>query len=192
MSGDERAGIRAAARRPPTTTVGIRRFAAEIIPVSLGQYFNFIDDLWIFGASITRFGCVDFKVVEFARPQIQLPLPGSRRSGERSRPSMAGSSGNPAPPSDAKVGSRSIIVVNAAQVVPDGIVPGQRARQGMRMPPSRVDPFPPLSGALLPPCLGLQPLSEVKTTSVSSSIPRSASVSRITPVVASRCATAAP
>ena len=85
----------------------------------------------------------------------------------------------------------------SSDTAPDGILPGQRAMKGTREPPSHDDIFQPRSGSAFPEwSRGINsfpsgiipfvvsthgPLSEVKTTSVLSSIFSSFSVFRISP-----------
>ena len=69
-------------------------------------------------------------------------------------------------------------VMSSSFTTPAGIFPGQRMTVGSRMPPSNVLPFLPLSGAAFP-IAG--PLSEVKMTTVFSSIPFFFRASRICP-----------
>ena len=92
-----------------------------------------------------------------------------------------------------RVGKRSIERVTASQVVPAGMWPGQRMMQGTRCPPSHVVALVPRQGALLPPSSPFrEPLSLVKMTSVSSSMPSSRSLCISTPVAQSMQATAPP
>lgn len=64
-----------------------------------------------------------------------------------------------------------------------GTVPGHQATVGARMPPSQVVPFRPRKGAFTEPLE--PPLSEVKTTRVSSASPNSRTASRIAPTLQS-------
>ena len=48
------------------------------------------------------------------------------------------------------VGSRSIVMSIASDVVPAGILPGQRMMQGTRTPPSQHVPLPSRSGPAEP------------------------------------------
>ena len=67
----------------------------------------------------------------------------------------------------------------AIDSVPASILPGQRARNGTRMPPSCRSVLPPFRSPLF--ASYAPPLSEVNRTSVFSAIPRSSSVLRIRP-----------
>ena len=102
-----------------------------------------------------------------------------------SLPSITRSSGTSPPASLVSVGSRSMPVMASSDSVPAGIVPGQRATNGTRTPPSRVEPLPPFNGPALPPVPVLGPLSDVKMTSVFLSSPSSFRDRRISPVLQS-------
>ena len=96
---------------------------------------------------------------------------------DRSRPSVR-SVGSRRRPEWQNVGSRSI-VAPISICTPGLTFPGHQKNVGSRMPPSKVVPLPSRSRPAEPPCVwnGSQgPLSEVNTTSVSSS--RSSSVKR--------------
>ena len=80
--------------------------------------------------------------------------------------------------------NRSMVVPKAVVVTPDLILPGQRKIAGTRKPPSQVLTLPSKKGPAEPPFsfwLNHGPLSEVKTTSVFSSIPSWPRVCRIWP-----------
>ena len=49
------------------------------------------------------------------------------------------------------VAATSSEITGVLQICPPGMVPFQRARNGTRMPPSRVLPLPPRNGPALPP-----------------------------------------
>jgi len=97
-------------------------------------------------------------------------------------PSMIRSVGGCAPARCAKVGSRSMVAAISLQVFPGGTCPGHHIIQDSRMPPSKVVPLCPRSGAFEPPYRSLAPLSEVKMTKVFLSRWRSLRVLRIWPV----------
>jgi len=72
--------------------------------------------------------------------------------------------------------------------------PGQRTIRGSRVPPSYIQPLPSASGALqvgLPSEGASPPLSEVKTTTVSSAMPSSSSAARTRPMPSSMLCTIA-
>ena len=112
-------------------------------------------------------------------------------SGVMSCPSILLADNNP-PLRAANVGRKSIVLDNSLHVPPAGMRPGQRAIIGTRMPPSIVPPFAPDNGALEPPLRPLEPLSEVKITSVFLSKPCCLSASRILPVDQSISSTESP
>jgi len=89
----------------------------------------------------------------------------------------------------AKVGSTSMLPAMRSHVVPAGIRPGQRIRQGSRTPPSRFVALLPENGGA-----GRRsgPLSEVKITSVRSSSPSSFKVAMIWPTDQSISSTESP
>ena len=100
--------------------------------------------------------------------------------------------GELAPDIAANVGSISSVLVMALLAVFAGIFPGQRTTQGTLMPPSSVRPLRPLKGKLLP-CFSLaEPLSEVNSTKVFSSIPNSLMVLNISPIDQSTSFTQSP
>ena len=88
------------------------------------------------------------------------------------------------------VGKRSMFIVGASTTRPAGSTPGHEAISGTRMPPSSGMPLRPRSPSALPWNHG--PLSLVKTSSVSSRRPRSASAFTISPTLASSSATESP
>ena len=92
----------------------------------------------------------------------------------------------------AKVGSKSIVLVSAPLLPPAGILPGQRTTQGTRMPPSSVRPLRPRRGRLLPCFSRFEPLSEVKRTSVFSSMPSAFNALKISPMDQSISCTQSP
>ncbi len=68
-----------------------------------------------------------------------------------SSPSIIFFLGNAVSLSAANVGNRSIVMVNASEVVPALIRPGAHMTHGTRCPPSNVDIFPSLNGKAEPP-----------------------------------------
>ena len=50
----------------------------------------------------------------------------------------------------AMVGNRSMVIIMSSQVVPAGILPGQRMSVGSRMPPSQQVPLPSRNGPAEP------------------------------------------
>ena len=86
------------------------------------------------------------------------------------------------------VGYRSAVITGSAALDPAMIFPFQYMISGTLMPPSYNQPFPAFKGALdvgLPSAVLNPPLSDVKITSVLSSIPNWVSLSSILPMFAS-------
>ena len=65
-------------------------------------------------------------------------------------PSLPFGGGAPAIP--ARVGMKSQAALTWSDTLPAGMLPGQCAMSGTRMPPSLSHPFPPLNGPVLLKC----------------------------------------
>src|SRR4051812_49566053 len=112
-----------------------------------------------------------------------------------SLPSILLSSGTVPPARPTSVGSTSISLTGVSQTDPAAILPGHQTTVGSRMPPSRVEPFPPRNGPATPPflpCANHGPLSLVNKTSVFRSSFNSFRVRRTRPALQSTSSTQSP